>query len=89
MRIFIASEMRVVNRNLSGPMSSKGTSKQQQVDATPKVPRGLRGLPPPSTVSPTSELERLKADAAALEAWWKDPRWNQTKREYSGKIMKL
>ena len=92
MHILIAtttSEMRVVNRNnnnnLSCPTAPPKQQQQQQPSSVPKVPRGLRNLPPAPTVSPTSELQRLKADAAALEAWWKDPRWNETKREYSGK----
>jgi len=68
--------MRVVNHNMSSSSSSKQSSTA--------VPRGLRNLPAATTVSPTTELQRLRTDAAALEAWWQDPRWNQTKRVYSG-----
>mmetsp|Transcript_6973 Transcript_6973/g.13782 ORF Transcript_6973/g.13782 Transcript_6973/m.13782 type:complete len:602 (+) Transcript_6973:81-1886(+) len=71
-----SNKMRVVNHNMS---SSSSSSKQPST----AVPRGLRNLSLPPTVSPTTELQRLRTDAAALEAWWKDPRWNQTKRVYS------
>jgi hypothetical protein len=51
------------------------------------VPRGLRNLSSPTTTtSRTTELQRLQADAAALDAWWKnDPRWQHTQRVYSGR----
>lgn len=73
--------MRVVNNNLS---TCSTPSSKQQPSSTGAVPRGLRNLPPAPAVSPATELQRLRADAAALEAWWKDPRWYQTKRVYSG-----
>ena len=85
MQILIASsltEIRLVPHTTHTASNNMSASASKQ--SGPTVPRGLRSLPPASTVSPTSELERLRADSASLEAWWKDARWNQTKRVYSG-----
>jgi len=72
--------MRVVLRN---------QQKQQQkpVNADPQVPRGLRSLPTAGATSlRTNELQDLQQDVAAIERWWKEPRWNHTKRVYSGTL---
>jgi hypothetical protein len=55
----------------------------------PKVSRGLRGLPISghSQASASSEMPRLKDEAASIERWWKEPRWRHTKRIYSGKFI--
>jgi Isocitrate lyase family len=88
--------MRVV---MSSPSSSSGSyggqqpTQKKENPSVPKVPRGLRGLPRnssssvnnPQPSSTRSELNQLQADAAAIEQWWKDPRWKHTKRVYSGK----
>jgi hypothetical protein len=80
-------EMRVVN--LSCSTTGRPVEAQQQSNKPPtsasSIPRGLRGLPPTATPIPSSELGRLREDAASLKSWWKDPRWKQTKRIYSGR----
>ncbi len=53
---------------------------------TAKIPRGLRVLPPPKKKSVTEESTHLKQDTAAITEWWKDSRWNHTKRAYSGEF---
>jgi len=53
---------------------------------TPKIPRGLRSLSAPAN-QPSSNRnfgQELKAEAAAVERWWSQPRWQHTKRVYSG-----
>lgn len=52
----------------------------------PKVPRGLRVLPTVATANEADgEYNLLKAEAAKIEQWWTEDRWNKTKRVYSGK----
>lgn len=51
---------------------------------TTKISRGLRVLPPKKGHSVSTEYANLQRDTAAIEQWWKDSRWNHTKREYSG-----
>ena len=68
--------------------SSMSSNSDQQKDlATPKVPRGLRGLPT-ATAQPVGstrdELLELQQDAATIKSWWAQPRWKHTKRVYSG-----
>ncbi len=52
---------------------------------TAKIPRGLRVLPPQKKKSLNDEKSHLRQDTAAIEQWWKESRWNHTKRVYSGK----
>lgn len=57
--------------------------------ATPKVPRGLRALGTAdiqrsSGTSAPDFGQQLKNEAAAIERWWSQPRWQHTKRVYSG-----
>ena len=88
--MFVQLKMRVVNRGI--PNSSNSMSRQQQQKKKsgkiePKVPRGLRGLSI-SSISPTpsarSEFDKLKNEANQIEQWWSTPRWQHTKRVYSG-----
>ena len=64
------------------------TNKQSDI-AAPKVPRGLRSLPLPQQRLQQQETARgfgqqLQSEAAAVERWWSQPRWQHTKRVYSG-----
>lgn len=63
--------------------------------ATPKVPRGLRPLGGSGGSSGrfgrrndhggNNKLgQEIKSEAAAVERWWSQPRWQHTKRVYSG-----
>lgn len=55
--------------------------------STPKVSRGLRTLPhlsPATSISdPSTEKSMLEKEAAAIERWWADKRWEHTKRTYT------
>jgi hypothetical protein len=64
-----------------------------------KVPRGLRGLNKKhtlfgsdknvksnTTISITKEQEQLQQEAMAMEQWWAQARWKQTKRTYTGTL---
>ena len=55
-------------------------------DFAPKIPRGVRGLPPQNVTPPArAELNALKRDVAEIERWWSDSsRWQHTQRVYSG-----
>jgi len=51
----------------------------------PKVSRGLRVLPPPQTNNndvSTQEYSQLLEEAADMETWWNDLRWQHTTRVY-------
>lgn len=53
----------------------------------PKVSRGLRVLSPVQANNddiPTQEYSKLLEEAADIETWWKDPRWQHTTRVYKG-----
>lgn len=77
--------MRVVPSQ-SGPYRpAYGQKKQQEDISTPKIPRGLRSTASPSAVSDRQELAQLNQDAARIANWWTQPRWQHTKRAYSGK----
>jgi len=55
--------------------------------ATPKIPRGLRSLGGGSLdkSSINNNLgHELQSEASAVERWWSQPRWQHTKRVYSG-----
>ena len=72
-----------------GSRKKQGQRKQSSSGGdkiVPKVPRGLRVLPnqAPGGRSGGSEYDALKAEAARIEAWWATPRWQDTKRVYSG-----
>jgi hypothetical protein len=91
--VVITCRMRVVNTSsLSFNSSSSnnndmGNQQKSKVLGPPKIPRGLRRLPiasSSSTSSVRSEYDRLKAEAAQIEQWWSSPRWQDTKRVYSG-----
>lgn len=87
-------EMRVVTSSLSGYAAPSATGSKPKPSGgggayQAKTPRGLRVLPAAATAgssapSAASELGDLKAEAAALERWWKEPRWTYTTRIYSG-----
>jgi hypothetical protein len=67
-------------------------NQQPKVVGAPKIPRGLRRLPIASSTSSSSvrsEYDRLKAEAAQIEQWWSSPRWQDTKRVYSGTYVVL
>jgi hypothetical protein len=64
-----------------------------------KVPRGLRGLNKKHTlfgidksvkshltVSIPKEQQQLQEEAMAMELWWSQARWKQTKRTYTGTL---
>ena len=80
--------MRVVNTSFLSSSSNNNMGNQQKSKVgAPKIPRGLRRLPMASssaTSSVRSEYDRLKAEAAQIEQWWSSPRWQDTKRVYSG-----
>lgn len=67
--------------------SSGGYGRPKEDESQAKIPRGLRMLPNAGTPrsDPRSELGKLQGEAAAIERWWKDPRWKHTTRIYSGK----
>jgi hypothetical protein len=72
----VVIRMRVVN---TSSLSSSNNNNNNNM--------GLRRLPVASS-SPTSnvrsEYDRLQAEAAQIEQWWSSPRWQDTKRVYSG-----
>jgi hypothetical protein len=80
--------MRIVSSSIINISGSAGNKQQpQQGGGNPKIPRGLRGLPISSLAGPTdarSEYDALQAEAASIEQWWSNPRWQHTKRVYSG-----
>ncbi|KAG7371145.1 isocitrate lyase [Nitzschia inconspicua] len=80
--------MRIVTSTVTSIMGSSGTtsSANKQSSTDPKVPRGLRGLPIASLAGSTdarSEYDALQAEAASIEQWWANPRFQYTKRVYS------
>jgi hypothetical protein len=78
--------MRIVNSSMTGSNTAAAVKPQNENDA--KIPRGLRGLPITSLAGATdarSEFDALQAEAARIEQWWANPRWQHTKRVYSGK----
>ena len=52
----------------------------------PKVSRGLRVLPLPTPDKSDVKAERdaLLQEIAQIETWWREPRWDDTKRAYTG-----
>ena len=54
-----------------------------------KVPRGLRSLPPKKEISNQQFADQLKNEADAINRWWSHPRWQHTKRVYSGTFLLL
>jgi hypothetical protein len=82
--------MRVVSSSvISISMNSKNKKKQNGGGTGgPKIPRGLRGLSSVTSLAPSDgrvELSSLNEDIASIEQWWSTPRWQHTKRVYSGK----
>jgi hypothetical protein len=58
-----------------------------------KVPRGLRSLPaaaaaPKAALSNQQFASELQQEAAAVEQWWTQPRWQHTRRVYSGMCLR-
>ncbi|EJK45720.1 isocitrate lyase [Thalassiosira oceanica] len=53
----------------------------------PKVSRGLRVLPLPLPTSDKSDVkaerDALLKEIAQIETWWREPRWDDTKRAYT------
>jgi hypothetical protein len=75
--------MRIVHSTSPAPVTDNTKNL-----ATPKVPRGLRGLPVTSGVHRSSgDMSDLQQDVAAIEQWWQDSRWKHTKRTYSGELL--
>ena len=69
-------------------VTSSVNAKPNNENGGAKIPRGLRGLTITSLAGSTnarSELDALQAEAASIEQWWANPRWQHTKRVYSGK----
>ena len=89
--MFVHLKMRVVNRSITNNNDSINTMTRQKSKSSkiePKIPRGLRGLSITSlasTPSPQTEYDMLKDEATKIEQWWSTPRWQHTKRVYSGK----
>lgn len=81
--------MRIVTSSVTTILgNNSGGSNKTSSSTDPKVPRGLRGLPIASLAGSTdarSEYDTLQAEAAAIEQWWANPRFQHTKRVYSGK----
>jgi hypothetical protein len=68
--------------------TSNNSNGNKSTSTDPKVPRGLRGLPIASLAGSTNardEFDTLQAEAASIEQWWASPRFQHTKRVYSGK----
>ncbi len=89
MRIVTSSITTISNGQKANHSSRTGAA--ASTSGGPKVPRGLRQLPITSLAGPTntqSEYDALQADAASIEQWWSNPRWQHTKRVYSGKNKK-
>ena len=83
--------MRIVSSSVTTIMGGNGSNNAQKSSTDPKVPRGLRGLPIASLAGSTdarSEYDTLQAEAAAIEQWWANPRFQHTQRVYSGKEAK-
>ncbi len=54
---------------------------------TPKVSRGLRVLQSSATSKSSdvaAEKDALMKEIAQIEQWFRDPRWKETTRSYSG-----
>ena len=91
MRIVTSSLGNVGGGASSSPSSHAGGKKDHDMVATGKyqarVPRGLRVLHQSTSgsSSPSAELSDLKTEAAMIEQWWQEPRWNLTNRIYSRK----
>ena len=89
-KYFSGNKMRIVNSfsiTVAGGTNSSSMDKKKPKKITPKVPRGLRSLPAVAlsgASDPRSEYSALKAEADRLEQWWSTPRWQHTKRVYSG-----
>jgi hypothetical protein len=88
--------MRIVTSSVTTVMGSNtrnDDNKNKSSTATdPKIPRGLRGLSSASITGSTdarSEYDSLQAEAAEIDLWWANPRFQHTKRVYSGKKKKL
>jgi hypothetical protein len=84
------AKMRIVNNvsaKWNGGVHMNGDKEKKKSKFAQKIPRGLRPLPfAPIMVSDTrSDFGALKQEAARIEQWWSSPRWNSTKRVYSGK----
>lgn len=86
MRVVSSSVVSVTMGNNKNKNNNKKTS-QAGGGGGPKIPRGLRGLSTVTSLAPSdprSELGSLKDDIATIEQWWSTPRWQHTKRVYSG-----
>ena len=78
--------MRIVTSSVNAIAGNNAKPNNENGGA--KIPRGLRGLPITSLAGSTnarSELGALQDEAASIEQWWANPRWQHTKRVYSGK----
>ena len=53
----------------------------------PKTSRGLRVLPPAKQENIQAEKDALLSEIAAIEQWWREPRWKGTTRTFTGEIM--
>ena len=88
MKIVIADQTATVSAAFSAPEAAEEATPSNNKDngSKAKVPRGHINLEDTDTTT-ISEISILKADVDSLESWWKEPRWDHTKRNYSGKYM--
>jgi hypothetical protein len=72
---------------MSPPVSSHSSNGNKAFPD--QIPRGLRLLRSgvASSKSSSSFGAQLQAEAAAIERWWAQPRWQHTKRIYSGTLL--
>jgi hypothetical protein len=84
-------------RKAAAPMSPPSSSHSSNgKKAFPdQIPRGLRllrgsgGSGALTSTTTSSFGAQLQAEAAAIERWWAQPRWQHTKRIYSGTCLCL
>jgi hypothetical protein len=72
---------------MSPPSSSSHSSNGKKAfpDQIPRGLRLLRGSGGSGALTTTTSFgAQLQAEAAAIERWWAQPRWQHTKRIYSG-----
>lgn len=81
--------MTLYHHHSSTVPSNSGNNKDDI--ATPKIPRGLRGLPMASVSADYDGMSKnqLEQEARTIEQWWSEPRWKYTKRGYNGMFYAL
>jgi hypothetical protein len=82
------STRRNARREIAATMSPPSHSSNGSKAFPDQIPRGLRllqsGHGSLTKTSSSSFGAQLQAEAAAIERWWAQPRWQHTKRIYSG-----